>query len=142
MPKVTSRGNVKKDELPATLRRSPAKAQRTFAKAHDSAAEQYGEGRRATQTAYGALKHSFEKVGDHWEPKAGHGPSDEQSEKGGAGKQKQYPSAEGIDANASKGHLQEVAKKLEVRGRSTMSRDELVEAIQKANRRESAAARR
>lgn len=111
MPKVTTRGHIKEDELPATLRRSPAKAQRTFAKAHDSAAQQYGEGRRATQTAYSTLKHSFEKVGDHWELKAGRGPSDEQVEKGGAGKQKQYRSAEGVDANASKGHLQEVAKR-------------------------------
>jgi hypothetical protein len=142
MPKVTSEGDVKKNELPSTLRRSPPKAQRTFAKTHDSAAEQYGEGRRAAQTAYGALKHSFEKVGDHWEPKERRGPSDEQSEKGGAGKKRQYPSAEGVDANASKRHLQEVAKKLDVHGRSTMSKDELVEAIQKANRRESAAARR
>src|SRR5579875_3182997 len=118
MPKMTKGGKVKKDELPSTLERSPAKAQRTFAKAHDSAADEYGEGRRAHQTAYGALKHSFEKVGDHWEPKDHKGPSDEQSAKGGAGKRRQYPSAEGVDANASKSHLYEVAKKLDVSGRS------------------------
>jgi len=55
MPKTTKTGGVKQAELPSTLRRSPAKAQRTFAKAHDAAAEEYGEGRRAHQTAYGAL---------------------------------------------------------------------------------------
>ena len=141
MPKVTHNGKVKLDELPSTLRRSPSKAQRTFAKVHDSAAEQYGEGRRANQTAYGALKHSFEKVGDHWEAKERSGPSDEQSEKSGAGKTRQYPSAEGVDANASKHHLQEIARRLDIHGRSSMSKDELIDAIKHANRRESAAAR-
>ncbi len=56
--------------LPDTLKRSPAKAQRTWAKAHDSAVEEYGDGERAHRVAFAALKHSFEKVGDHWEPKA------------------------------------------------------------------------
>ena len=36
-----------RDKLPATLRRSPAKAQRTWAKTHDSAVREYGEGARA-----------------------------------------------------------------------------------------------
>jgi cation transport regulator ChaB len=141
LPKTTPAGAPKTDELPSTLRRSPAKAQRTFAKAHDAAVEEYGEGRRAHQTAYGALKHSFEKVGDHWEPKGAKGPSDEQSAKGGAGKKRQYRSAGGVDANASKRHLQDVARRLDIRGRSSMTKDELVEAIQKANRRQSAGAR-
>jgi hypothetical protein len=141
MPKTTRRGEARQSELPSTLQRSPAKAQRTFAKAHDSAAEQYGEGSRAHQTAYGAVKHSFEKVGDHWEPKEKKGPSDEQSAKGGAGSSRQYPSAEGVDANASKRHLQQVARRLDISGRSSMSKAELVEAIEKANRRESAARR-
>ena len=60
-----------REELPSTLQRSPAKAQETWIKAHDSAVEEYGEGERAHRTAFGALKHSFEKVGDHWEPKPG-----------------------------------------------------------------------
>lgn len=141
MPKTTSGGKPKPSELPSTLRRSPAKAQRTFAKAHDSAAEEYGEGRRAMQTAYGALKHSFEKVGDHWERKAKKGPSDEQSAKGGAGSKRQYRSDEGVDANASKSHLYDLAKRLGVQGRSTMNKRELVSAIKRENRRESARAR-
>ena len=47
MPKTTRSGKAKQSEVPDTLKRSPAKAQRTFAKAHDQAAEQYGEGERA-----------------------------------------------------------------------------------------------
>jgi len=141
MPKTTKSGAAKQSELPSTLQRSPAKAQRTFAKTHDSAVEEYGEGRRAHQTAYGALKHSFEKVGDHWEPKGDKGPSDEQAAKGGARSARQYPSAEGVDANASKSHLQDVARRLDIRGRSSMSKGELVDAIKKANRRQSAASR-
>ena len=35
-----------RDELPGTLRRSPKKAQETWIKTHDSAAESYGDGER------------------------------------------------------------------------------------------------
>lgn len=135
MPKTTSSGRPKQSELPATLQRSSARAQRTFASAHDAAAEEYGEGRRAYQTAYGALKHSFEKVGDHWEPKAGKGPSDAQSAKGGARSGRQYRSDGGVDANSSKSHLYDVARRLDITGRSQMTKRELVGAIKKANRR-------
>ena len=136
MPKTTKSGVAKKSELPSTLLKSDEKAQRTFTKTHDAAAEQYGEGERAHRVAYSALKHSYEKVGDHWEEKDQRGPSDERSESGGpdpAGE-----SAEGVDANATKKHLLEVARRLDVRGRSTMTKDELVTAIMKANRRETA----
>jgi cation transport regulator ChaB len=133
MPKTTKGGAPKKGELPSTLRRSNAKAQRTFAKSHDSAAEQYGSEERAHRVAYSALKHSFEKVGDHWEPKSQKGPSDELAE--GGGPRNTGRSAEGVDANASKKHLLDVARRLAVRGRSTMSKPELVDAIMKENRR-------
>jgi len=69
MPKTTKGGQPRAEELPGTLRRSPRKAQRTFAKAHDSAAEQYGDEERANRVAYNAVRHQFQKVGDHWEPK-------------------------------------------------------------------------
>ena len=141
MPMTKRTGQPEQSELPSTLQPSPRKAQRTFAKAHDSAAKEYGDGRRAHQTAYGALEHSFEKVGDHWEPKDGKGPSDEQSAKGGARSRRRYPSAEGVDANASKSHLYDVAKRLDVSGRSKMNKDELVDAIKKANRTASARSR-
>ena len=139
MPKTTKRGTAKKSELPSTLKKSPAKAQRTFAKVHDAAAEQYGEGERAHRAAYDALKHSFEKVGDHWEAKAKKGPSDSRARSGGPNPS--GTSAEGVDANASKAHLMDVARRLDISGRSTMTKTQLVNAIKKANRRASSRAR-
>src|SRR5690242_5352581 len=123
-----------KKDMPSTIQRSPKKAQRTWSKAHDSAVDEYGEGERAHRTAFSALKHSYEKVGDHWEGKDGKGPSDQQAEKGGSSARKGGKTAEGVDANASKSHLYDVAKKLDIDGRSTMSKDDLVHAIKKANR--------
>jgi cation transport regulator ChaB len=126
-----------REEMPSTIARSPKKAQETWLKTHDSAVEQYGEGERAHRTAFSALKHSFEKVGDHWEPKKEKGPSDKQAARSGASARKgDAPTAEGVDANASKKHLYELATRLGVTGRSRMSKDELVEAIKKANARE------
>jgi len=125
-----------KQELPSTLERSSKKAQRTWIKAHDSAVEEYGEGERAHRTAFAALKHSFEKVGDRWEAKDEKGPSDKQAARSGATARKGGTTSEGVDANATKAHLMEVAKRLDVSGRSRMNKDELVEAIKKANRRE------
>ncbi|MFC0864223.1 ChaB family protein [Sphaerimonospora cavernae] len=127
-----------REELPSTLARSPKKAQETWIKAHDSAVETYGEGQRAHRTAFAALKHSFEKVGDHWEEKGGRGPSDEQAKKGTP---RPGETAEGVDANASKQHLYDVAARLDIEGRSKMSKDELVDAIKKANRQATAKAR-
>jgi cation transport regulator ChaB len=140
MPKTTKRGTPKNDELPSTLQRSDEKAKRTFAKAHDAAAEQYGDEGRAHRVAFAAVKHTHEKVGDHWEPKAGgrKGPSDRQAE---GGLDTDRPTAGGVDANATKEHLLQVAKRLDVRGRSRMTKAELVEAIGKANDRASARAR-
>jgi cation transport regulator ChaB len=69
MPKIDKNGKPIKEELPGTIKRSPAKAQRTFAEAHDHAADEYGDEERAHRVAYGALKHTHEKRGDHWEPK-------------------------------------------------------------------------
>ena len=138
MPKTSKSGKPKRDELPSTLKRSPAKAQRTFAKAHDSAAEQYGEGERANRVAYSALKHTHEKVGDHWEPKDEKGPSDA---KAAGGRKTKAKTAGGVDANASKKHLMEVARRLEVSGRSKMSKDELVKVIQRANDKQTRKAR-
>jgi hypothetical protein len=124
-------------DMPSTLKRSPKKAQDTWVETHDSAVETYGEGERAHRTAFSSLKHSFEKVGDHWEPKDEKGPSDAQAAKSGraARDTKRPQTAGGVDANATKTHLMEVAKRLDVPGRSSMTKAELVEAIQKANRR-------
>ncbi len=123
-----------RENLPSTIQRSPRKAQDTYAATLDNAVEQYGDGERAHRTAFASLKHSFEKVGDHWEPKEQRGPSDAQA---AGGYDTDRPTAGGVDANASKKHLLEVAKRLDVRGRSRMTKAELVEAIQKANDRAS-----
>jgi cation transport regulator ChaB len=118
-------------DMPSTIERSPKKAQDTYVKAHDSAVKEYGEGERAHRTAFAALKHSFEKVGDHWEPKGKKGPSDA---KAAGGRDTRAKTAGGVDTNASKQHLMDVAKKLDIGGRSRMTKPELVDAIQKANR--------
>jgi cation transport regulator ChaB len=117
-----------KEDLPDTIKRSPEKAQRTYAEALDSAHETYeGDEERAHRTAYAALKHSFEKVGDHWEPKEHRGPSDERAAhgRGGGGE-----SAGGVDVRGhTRDELYERAKELGVKGRSKMTKTELAQAI-------------
>ncbi|MCW2776524.1 MAG: cation transport regulator ChaB [Frankiales bacterium] len=131
------------DELPSTVARSDEHAQATWAATHDSAVQSYGEGEQAHRTAFAALKHGYEKVGDHWEPKAEKGPSDPQAARStDAGSAQARPTAGGVDANASKAHLYDLAKRLGVEGRSRMRKEELVEAVDRANRRETARARR
>jgi len=121
---------TKKEDLPGTLKRSPAKAQRTYAKAHDNAVEEYGEGERAHRTAFSAVKHSFEKVGDHWEPKKKKGPSDAQAAKGGKEARRGGKSAGGVDVRGhTKEELMDRARKLDIRGRSRMNKEELGRAI-------------
>lgn len=128
-------------ELPSTLARSDRHAQSLWRKAHDSAVESYGEGERAHRTAFAALKHSYEKVGDHWERKAARGPSDEQAARSGRAARRARPTAGGVDANAPKAHLVDLARRLGVTGYSRMRKAELVDALQRANARATAAAR-
>jgi hypothetical protein len=94
----------------------------------------------AHRVAYSALKHTHKKVGDHWEPKGGgrRGPSDAQA-RGGVNTHRQTKG--GVDANAPRSELYDVAKRLDIHGRSTMSKSELVNAIQKENNRETRKAR-
>ncbi len=121
----------KKKDLPSTLKKSPDKAQRTFIKAHDSAADEYGEGERAHRTAYSALKHSYEKKGDHWEQKDEKGPSDPRA-KNPRARRGEGKTFGGVDVYGnSKRDLYERAKKLGVGGRSRMNKEELAEAIAK-----------
>jgi cation transport regulator ChaB len=122
----------KDDDLPSTLQRSDQKAQDTFAAAHDSALDTYdGDAQAANRVAWSAVKHTHEKVGDHWEPKEENGLSDEQSAHGD--RDTDLGTAGGVDANATKEHLYSRAQELDVEGRSTMTKDELVEALEKAN---------
>ena len=125
-------------ELPDTLKRSPKHAQEIWSKAHDSAVGTYGEGERSHRTAFAALKHEYEKVGDHWEKKGKAGPSDR---KAAGDRNTRAKTRGGVDANSTKQHLYDVAKKLDIDGRSSMSKSELVDAIDKANRRETRKAR-
>jgi hypothetical protein len=120
-----------RDDLPGTLKRSPKKAQETWASTHDAAAETYGDGERAHRTAFSALKHSFEKVGDHWEPKATKGPSDPQAAQGGrAARDRPRATYGGVDVlGHTRDELLARARDLDVRGRSRMTKAELAEAI-------------
>ncbi len=134
-----------RDDVPSTVRRSDEKAVRTYEKTLDSARETYdGDGERARRTAFAALKHTHEKVGDHWEPKERYGPSDAQAaeDTGSGSRESDRPTAGGVDANASKAHLMDLARQLDVHGRSSMTKDQLVEALERASRRETARARR
>lgn len=131
-----------KKDMPSTIQRSGAKAQRTWGKAHDSAVESYGEGERAHRTAFSALKHTHEKSGDRWVPKKEKGPSDERAADPRAREKKGGTSTGGVDVKGhTKDELLERAKKLDVSGRSRMSKQELAEAINKANDRKTAKAR-
>ena len=131
-----------RDDVPSTVARSDDKAVRTYKETLESAEESYGDGERAHRTAYASLKHTHEKVGDHWEPKDENGPSDQQAEQSTEDKLRHpKPTAEGVDANASKAHLVEVARRVGVTGFSRMRKDDLVEAIRKANARATGRAR-
>lgn len=135
----------KQPDLPSTLERSPKKAQRTYAETLDSAEETYeGDAARAHRTAWSAVKHSFEKVGDHWEEKDEKGPSDPQAARSGAaarsGTARSYG---GVDAQGStKQELLEQARDADIPGRSKMDKGELADALRKRNDRETAKARR
>jgi len=119
------------DDLPRTLKRSPRKAQETWQKTHDSAVDTYGDGERAHRTAFSALKHSFEKVGDHWEPKDEKGPSDPRAARGGASARAgEGETFGGVDYfGHTRDELEQRARGLGVRGTSHMRKRELAEAI-------------
>ena len=120
-----------KKDLPGTLKRSPEKAQRTYAETLDSAEEQYDSTERAHRAAWAAVKHSYEKVGDHWEAKDERGPSDPQSKQhGAAARDRPKATHGGVDVEGnSKDELYERAKRAGVKGRSSMSKSELADAL-------------
>lgn len=129
MPKTTKSGKPKGEELPSTLQRSPKEAQETYARAHDSAVETYGEGQRAHRTAYSALKRKFEKKGNRWVEKDGKGPSDPRARNPKA-REGKGRALGGVDvAGSSRKELYRRAADLDVQGRSKMSKEELAEAI-------------
>jgi cation transport regulator ChaB len=122
---------AKKEDLPGTLERSPKKVQKTYEETLDSAHEQYDSEERAHRTAWSSVKHIAEKRGDHWELKDEKGPSDPQAAQGGsAARDRPKDTHGGVDVRGNtKQQLYERAKELDVEGRSSMSKEELADAI-------------
>jgi hypothetical protein len=129
--------------LPSTLERSSAKAQRLYAKVLRHAEQEYGKGQRAGRTAYGALKNSFEKVGDHWEPKGRTGPSDPHSKKPRKAKRSgKGASYGGVDVEGhTRAELLDRARELGMSGVSRMTKAELARAIDGEQRKMSRSAK-
>lgn len=119
------------EPMPGTLKRSPAKAQRTWKKTHDHAVQEYGEGERAHRTAIAALKRGFEKVGDRWAPKQREGPSDPRSTRSTRDKREgKGETFGGVDLYGhTRPELYARARSLGVPGAARMSKAELARAI-------------
>jgi cation transport regulator ChaB len=134
MPKMGKNGRPKQSELPRPLQNSSAKAQRTFAKAHDGAEDEYGDEERANRVAYAALKRTHERREDGWVAKDEPGPSDERAKDPDAKHRSGSAGTHGgVDAiGNSKQELYDGAKAFGVRGRSKMDKGELADAIAKA----------
>ena len=133
---------AKKEDLPSTLERSPKKVRDTYEKTLDNAHEEYDSEERAHRTAWAAVKHVAEKKGDHWELKDETGPSDPQAERGGrAARDRPRETYGGVDANKTKDELLEDAREAGIGGRSSMTKDELADALRKHNDRETARSR-
>ncbi len=122
---------AEKEDLPGTLERSPKKVRDTYEKTLDSAEEQYDSEEPAHRTAWSAVKHIAEKDGDHWELKDEPGPSDPQSKQSGReARDNPKQTYGGVDVEGNtKDELYERARKLDIDGRSSMSKEELAEAI-------------
>ncbi len=122
----------REDDMPRTLQRSPAKARETWRRTHDSAVETYGEGERAHRTAFSALKHSFEKVGDRWQAKDEKGPSDPQAARSGRAARTGGETVGGVDVlGHTRAELEQRARGLGVTGTSNMRKRDLARAIAK-----------
>jgi cation transport regulator ChaB len=121
--------------LPSTLERSPKKAQDTYEKTLESAEKTYDrDEERAHRAAWSSVKHSFEKVGDHWEPKDERGPSDPRAAQHGPNAS--GASYGGVDVEGkTKDELLDEARKLGAHVTTHMRKDEVAAAIAKANER-------
>ena len=118
--------------MPSTLKRSSPKAQDTYEKTLEHAEEEYpNDPERAHRTAFASLKHSFEKKGDKWVAKDHKGPSDpEAAMSGPPSSHKNAKTFGGVDYYGNtKEELYERAKELDVQGRSSMTKEQLAEAI-------------
>ncbi len=122
-------------DIPSTIERSDEGAQETWVKAHDSAVETYGEGEAAHRVAFAALKHSYKKVGDHWERKATKGPSDPQAAQGYRDRPKKTGGGRVVGTEKTRDELYQEARDLGIRGRSSMDKEALAQAIHEARAR-------
>jgi hypothetical protein len=132
MPDKHEQAEEMRDEVPSTIARSDDKAVRTFKETLESAEQTYGgDGERARRTAFAALKHTHEKVGDHWEPKDHKGPSDPRAARGGrSAREGAGESFGGVDYYGhTKAELVDRARRLGVRGYSRMDKADLARAI-------------
>lgn len=100
----------RREDLPSTLERSPAKVRRTYEETLDSAHEQYGKEERAHRTAGASVKHVADKKGDRWELKGG--------------------DAGGRAARPTRRELYERARRKGVQGGSKMTRERLARAVE------------
>jgi cation transport regulator ChaB len=118
--------------LPSTLERSPKKAQDTYEKTLEHAETEYaGDEERAHRVAWSAVKHSFERTGDHWEPKAERGPSDPRAAEGGPNASGR--SFGGVDVEGkTKAQLIEEAARNGAHVTSHMTKAEIADTIEKA----------
>jgi cation transport regulator ChaB len=133
---------VDQEDIPDTIKRSPAKVQRTYKETLDSAHQEYDSEERAHRTAWAAVKHIAEKKGDRWVLKKSYGPSDPRAAQGGrAAREGRGRTFEGVNANKPKRELYEDAKRAGIEGRSRMTKEELAEALEKEYRRQTARAR-
>ena len=129
------------EPLPSTLERSPKKARDTYGATLASAEKSYpNDEARAHRAAWAAVKHSFEKTGDHWEPKSEKGPSDPRAAEGGP--DASGPSYGGIDVlGKTKAELTADARAAGVRVTARMTKPQIAEALERANTRATRAAR-
>ncbi|HEY0613324.1 MAG TPA: ChaB family protein [Candidatus Elarobacter sp.] len=128
-------------ELPSTLERSPKKAQDTYEKTLEHAEEEYGhDEERAHRVAWSAVKHSFEKIGDHWEPKDERGPSDPHAADTGPNASGRSYGGVNVEGK-TKDELIDEARTLGAHVTTHMRKDEIAQEIQRANARETRHAR-
>jgi cation transport regulator ChaB len=127
--------------LPSTLERSSKKARDTYEATLESAERTYaGDEERAHKAAWASVKHSFEKTGDHWEPKDQRGPSDPRAEQGGP--DASGPSYGGVDIEGhTKQQLLDQAQRRGVQVTTHMRKAEIAEALERANDRATREAR-
>ena len=113
--------------VPSTRRRSAEKA-RSVAGTGSRAEARPVEGGRDRRTAYVPLKHDSERITESW---ARTGRKTGLESVVTASRPSVARLVGGIDPNATRGSLYKVAKRLAIKGRSSMTRRQLYEAIER-----------